>query len=177
MFLARQQATLITHSFVIVIRPTHTTHSSREASHAARVGLAEPERCGTVSSDSRYVGRPRVWLLSACRGMLESASPPHLFYPLPNHPPTTATLGGLRTMRQGRRGGDRDVQEFLEEAVTPRGQFGAGAAGAGAGRGSGSYERFIKAHKETVLTEEDKRFKTWSSWKDQLEDFEDDGQE
>ncbi len=95
------------------------------------------------------------------------------------HPitPSTATLGGLRTMRQGRRGGNRDVQEFLEEAVTPRGQFGAGAAGAGAGRGSGSYERFIKAHKETVLTEEDKRFKTWSSWKDQLEDFEDDGQE
>lgn len=80
-------------------------------------------------------------------------------------------------MRQGRRGENRDVQEFLEEAVTPRGQFGAGAAGAGAGRGSGSYERFIKAHKETVLTEEDKRFKTWSSWKDQLEDFKDDGQE
>lgn len=80
-------------------------------------------------------------------------------------------------MRQGRRGGDRDVQEFLEEAVTPRGQFGAAGAGAAAGRGSGSYERFIKAHKETVLTEEDKRFKTWSSWKDQLEDFEDDGQE
>ena len=119
---------------------------------------------------------PRVWL---CVHVQEPAPLP-LASPSPllqlYHPPT-ATLGGLRTMRQGRRGGDRDVQEFLEEAVTPRGQFGAGAAGAGAGRGSGSYARFIKAHKETVLTEEDKRFKTWSSWKDQLEDFEDDGQE
>lgn len=66
------------------------------------------------------------------------------------------------------------MQEFLEEAVTPRGAQGPRS---GAGRGSGSYERFIKTYKETVLTEEDKRFKTWSNWKDQLEDFENDGQE
>ncbi|TFJ87772.1 hypothetical protein NSK_001121 [Nannochloropsis salina CCMP1776] len=87
---------------------------------------------------------------------------------------TAASLGGLRNIRQGSRGGDKDVQEFLEEAVTPRGAQGPRS---GAGRGSGSYERFIKTYKETVLTEEDKRFKTWSNWKDQLEDFENDGQE
>ncbi len=87
---------------------------------------------------------------------------------------TPASLGGLRGVRQGRRAGDRDVQEFLEDAVTPRGARGSAV---GAGRGSGSYERFIKAHKDTVLSEEDKRFKTWSNWKDQLEDFEEDPQE
>ncbi len=84
--------------------------------------------------------------------------------------------------RGGGGGGGRDsreVAEFLEDAVSPGGGRGGGPGGGGAGRGSGSYERFIKAHKETVLSEEDRRFKTWSSWRESLreEDEEDGGDE
>lgn len=99
------------------------------------------------------------------------------------HPLTAAaTIGGLRSVRQqagsggggggGRGGGrdSRDVAEFLEDAVSPGGQ--ARGRGGGAGRGSGSYERFIKAHKETVLSEEDRRFKTWTSWRESIRDEE-----
>lgn len=63
------------------------------------------------------------------------------------------------------------MAEFLEDAVSP----GGGSRGrGGAGRGSGSYERFIKAHKETVLSEENRRFKTWASWRESMRDRDDD---
>lgn len=56
----------------------------------------------------------------------------------------------------------------MEDAASPSGPV----RGRGAGRGSGSYERFIKAHKETILTEEKKRFKTWTSWRESLREEE-----
>lgn len=81
-----------------------------------------------------------------------------------------AGIGGGGGGGRGRGRDSREVAEFLEDAVSP----GGGSRGPqGAGRGSGSWGRFIKAHKETVLSEEDRRFKTWASWRQSLRDEED----
>jgi hypothetical protein len=116
-----------------------------------------------------------------CHCPLRLVPPPHLpTPPTPNR--AAAAIGGLRGARQqagsGRGGGrnSREVTEFLEDAVGPGGGSRSEGGGA-AGRGSGSYERFIKAHKEVVLSEEDRRFKTWSSWRESQQDDDDLGDE